>query len=377
MKNKVAKLTVLGFSVLAGLIIVGCFTILTVTQPSTVLISQSFSATANVEIQGQTDANPHYAIVGLKVPNDFTIDTVRFTGAYTGKCSFLPANVPDKEPGGQVDYWTDSLEARYPSGADMKWVVYQSDTNYVTIASTVNSLLYVKMKAGATTGTFNIGYFVTDAALDFTDPTYYSASLNNPMTVTSVVPVELTSFTATGTSEGVHLKWETATESNNQRFEIERSSDNQNFVVMGSVNGKGNSTEKTRYSFTDKGLNAGKYFYRLKQVDFDGSITLSQVIEVEYSVPQNFVLSQNYPNPFNPGTMISFGLPVESDVTLAIYNASGELIKTVAQGRLQAGTHSVNFDASDLSSGIYLYNLSAKGSNGVQVSKTAKMSLLK
>lgn len=377
MKNPVANMSVYSSLVLIAVIIAGCFVINTVTQPSSVVFSQAITSTVAITVEGQDDANPHYAIIGLKIPNDFIVDSVSFTGAYNGICAFLPANVPDNETGGQVDYWTDSLESRFPSGAAMKWVVYQSTTNFLTLNSNVTATVKVKMRAGTTAGTFNIGYFVTDAALDFSDPSYYSVSLNNSMIVSTDVPVELTSFTAKGTIEGVQLDWATATETNNQRFEIERSNDQQNFTVAGFVNGKGTTTEKSNYSFTDKGVNVGKYYYRLKQYDFNGSFEYSKTIEAEAKLPKNFTLAQNFPNPFNPATTLSFGLPVESDITLSVYNAAGELIKTLAKGKLQAGTHNFKFDASGLSSGIYFYTLNGKGNNGVEISKTAKMILLK
>ena len=195
--------------------------------------------------------------------------------------------------------------------------------------------------------------------------------------LSAIIPVELTSFLALGTKDGVQLNWETATEINNQRFEIERSNDSQNFTIVGSVNGRGTTTEKSTYSFVDKGVNEGKYYYRLKQVDYNGAYEYSQVIEVEFSVPQVFSLAQNYPNPFNPTTTLSFGLPVESNITLSVYNSLGELVKVVAQRTLQAGTHNMNFNAVDLPSGIYLYTLNAKGTDGVEFTQTAKMLLLK
>ncbi|MFZ2325104.1 MAG: T9SS type A sorting domain-containing protein [Ignavibacteriaceae bacterium] len=374
MKNKVAKIAVL---VITALIMAGCFVILTVSQPSSVMGLEQFTASLSVEVTGQADANPHYAIVGLKLPNDWQVDSVWFTGAYNDYCTFLHPDSSDSEPGGAVDYWTDSLEARYPSGSDMQWLVYESSTSHLTLNSTDTVDVFVKMTPGLTQGNFDLGYFVTDAALDFSDPTWYAASLNNPITVSGVVPVELTSFSAVGTRNGVQLNWQTATEINNQRFEIERSNDSQNFTLVGFVNGRGTTTEKSSYSFVDKGINEGKYYYRLKQVDYNGAYEYSQVIEVEFSVPKEFVLAQNYPNPFNPATTLSFGLPVESNITLSVYNSLGELVKVVAQGTLQAGTHNMNFDAVDLPSGIYLYTLNAKGTDGVEFTQTAKMLLLK
>jgi len=376
MKSKFAKLSFLSIAGLVALVIAGCFVILSVSQPSSVMGLQQFTASLKVEVAGQSDANPHYAIVGLKIPNSWQVDSVWFSGAYNDYCTFLPANVPDNEPG-PVDFWTDSLEARYPSGPDMLWVVYQSSASHLTLVSTDTVNLFVKMTPGVTQGNFNLGYFVTDAALDFTDPTYYSLSENNPITVAGVVPVELTSFSALGMRDGVQLNWETATEINNQRFEIERSIDSQNFTIVGFVNGRGTTTEKSTYSFIDKGVNEGKYYYRLKQVDYNGTYEYSQVIEIEFSVPQVFSLAQNYPNPFNPATTLSFGLPVESNITLSVYNSLGELVKVVAQGTLQAGTHNMNFKAVDLPTGIYMYTLNAKGSDGVEFTQTAKMLLLK
>ena len=377
MKSKFAKLSFLSIAGFAALIIAGCFVILTVSQPSSIMGLQQFTSSLSVEVVGQDDTTPHYAIVGVMLPNDWQVDSVWFTGVYNDYCIFLHPDSTDSEPGGQVDYWTDSLEARFPSGADMQWLVYESSTSHLTLNSTDTVDVFVKMTPGVTQGNFDLGYFVSDAALDFTDPTWYSANLNNPITVAGVVPVELTSFSAVGTRDGVQLNWETATEINNHRFEIERSNDSQNFTIVGFVNGRGTTTEKSSYSFVDKGVNEGKYYYRLKQVDYNGAYEYSQVIEVEFSVPQEFVLAQNYPNPFNPATTLSFGLPVESNITLSLYNSLGELVKVVAQGTLQAGTHNMNFEAVDLPSGIYLYTLNAKGTDGVEFTQTAKMLLLK
>jgi hypothetical protein len=374
MKNKVAILSVL---VITALIMAGCFLIVLVTQPSSVQGLQQFTASVKVEVDGQSDANPHYGIVGLKLPNDWKVDSVWFSGTYNDYCMFLHPDSSDKEPGGQVDYWTDSLEARYPSGADMQWLVYQSSTSHLSVVSKDTVNLYVKMTPGVTQGAFNLGYFVSEAALDFTDPTWYSVSLNNAITVSGVVPVELSSFTAVGMKNGIQLRWETATETNNLGFDIERSINRKEFQKIGFVNGKGTTTQKSIYSFIDESAGSAKQYYRLKQIDLDGAYKYSNTVEVDLSVPETFSLSQNYPNPFNPATTLSFGLPVESEITLAIYNSLGELVNVAAKGIYQAGNYSVNFNASDLTSGIYYYNLKAVGTNGNEFVKTAKMLLMK
>jgi hypothetical protein len=375
--NKVAKLSVLITFAVLILIIAGCFLITSVSQPLTVMGLQQFTAAVTVQVTGTSDPNPHYGIVGIKVPNDWQIDSVWYSGGYTNHCAYLPPDVPDNEPGGQVDFWTDSLEARYPTGASMKWVVYQSVTSHPVLESALNVTLSIKMTPGVTQGVFNLGYFTSHAGLDFTDPSYYSASLNNQITVSGILPVELTSFEAVGTKNGVQLNWVTASETNNKGFEIERSVNKENYAAIGYVSGNGTTTQNSSYSFTDQGLNSGKYFYRLKQIDFNGMYEYSKVVEIEFTVPNEFKLVQNYPNPFNPSTVLSFGLPVESDITLSVFNSLGELIEVVAQGKYQAGTHSVNFQALNLTTGIYLYTLSAAGSDGTNFTQTAKMLLIK
>ena len=377
MKNKVAKLYVLKISAIAALILAGCYLIVSVTQPSSVQGLQQFTASVKVEVDGQSDANPHYGIVGLKLPNDWKVDSVWFSGTYNDYCTFLHPDSSDSEPGGQMDYWTDSLEVRYPSGADMQWLVYESSTPHLSVASKDTVDLYVKMTPGVTQGAFNLGYFVSDASLDFSDPTWYSVSLNNAITVSGVIPVELSSFTAVGMKNGIQLNWETASETNNLGFDIERSINRKEFQKIGFVNGKGTTTQKSTYSFIDESAGSAKQYYRLKQIDLDGAFKYSSTVEVDLSVPETFSLSQNYPNPFNPATTLSFGLPVESEITLAIYNSLGELVNVAAKGIYQAGNYSVNFNASDLTSGIYYYNLKAVGTNGNEFVKTAKMLLMK
>ncbi len=121
--------------------------------------------------------------------------------------------------------------------------------------------------------------------------------------LTEIVPVELLAFTASVRNSDVELLWSTATELNNLGFEIERSIDGQdNFVTVGFVDGKGSSTEINYYSFTDRPQVSGvnQIYYRLKQVDFDGTFSYSDVVNVSYDVPAEFVLSQNYPEPVQP-----------------------------------------------------------------------------
>ncbi|MCA2005105.1 MAG: T9SS type A sorting domain-containing protein, partial [Ignavibacterium sp.] len=126
------------------------------------------------------------------------------------------------------------------------------------------------------------------------------------------------------------------------------------------------------YVFSDKNLNRGKYQYRLKQIDFDGTFEYSKTVEVEIVSPSKFELTQNYPNPFNPTTSISFTIPQAGNVKLAVYNLLGQEVAVLVNEFRDAGTYDVEFNASNLNSGVYLYKLEANGSTF-----TKKMTLLK
>jgi hypothetical protein len=175
-----------------------------------------------------------------------------------------------------------------------------------------------------------------------------------------VVPVELTSFNASIKDEGVQLAWTTATEINNMGFEIQR---NQSaaWETIGFVEGRGTTSEITNYKFFNdlsEFNSSAKLQYRLKQIDFNGVFSYSNVVEVDF-VLENYSLSQNYPNPFNPSTSISFTLTRSTFVTLKIYNILGNEITTLVNELIPGGNHKVQFDATGLSSGVYFYTLTA------------------
>jgi len=171
------------------------------------------------------------------------------------------------------------------------------------------------------------------------------------------LPVELTSFTATANGKEVTLSWSTATELNNQGFEVQRKFGSNDFVTIGSVRGNGTTTSPNNYSYVDKLIDPGKYFYRLKQIDYGGTYEYSQKVEVNWSPFTTFKLEQNYPNPFNPTTTIGFGIPELSHVRMSILNILGEEIKVLLKEEKEAGYHSVGFNGSDLSSGVYFYRI--------------------
>jgi hypothetical protein len=204
-----------------------------------------------------------------------------------------------------------------------------------------------------------------------------TSNYSNLAEVETPVPVELTLFVATVVSGQVILEWETATESNNAGFSVQRSKENNKFNDIAFIKGKGTTTIKSIYSFTDKSVFSGKYTYRLKQVDLDGSFNYSKVVSVDLGTVDEFVLEQNYPNPFNPSTTIRFGLPKNAKVSIKLHNTIGQEIITILDRELDAGVFETNFDASKLSSGVYFYELKAIGSDGSIFKITKRMILMK
>jgi hypothetical protein len=200
---------------------------------------------------------------------------------------------------------------------------------------------------------------------------------NVNFTIEDFIPVELTAFFALTTENGVLLKWTTATETNNSGFMIERGLNNIDFNEVAFVNGQGTTTNVTDYVYTDVISKPSKYYYRLKQIDFDGSANYSNVVETEVEGPQVFVLSQNYPNPFNPSTMINFSLPVDSYVSIELFNTLGEKVEELTNRDFSIGNHELSFNASKLSNGVYYYTINATGIDGSSFVSTKKMVLMK
>jgi hypothetical protein len=194
----------------------------------------------------------------------------------------------------------------------------------------------------------------------------------------STIPVELESFTASVNSNFVTLNWVTATELNNTGFDIEQSIDNSSWNKIGFVNGNGTTTEKSFYTFTVKNPFEGNSYYRLKQIDYDGTFTYSNVVSVSVGLLNDFSLEQNYPNPFNPATIIKYNIPEESTVQIKIFNVVGEVVTELINEVESSGSHQKIFNASNLTSGIYFVKMNATTLNsGKAYSSMIKMIYMK
>lgn len=213
-----------------------------------------------------------------------------------------------------------------------------------------------------------------NAAEAFADLWFYSNPIFTGPSVST--PVELKSFGAQVNNKTVKLSWSTATESNNRGFEVEKSSDLKNWITLGFVQGKGTTAEVSNYSFTEQNEVAGKIYYRLKQLDYDGTFEYSGIVEAT-GVPVNYTLDQNFPNPFNPSTIISYSIPFSSHVTLKIFDVLGREVAVLVNRQQEAGKYKVEFNSKSVQSanaatGVYIYKLQA---GNVSIEK--KMMMLK
>lgn len=278
----------------------------------------------------------------------------------------LNSNIINIISGG--DYSNDYLSVRvkYVSSSN-EWTLYTESNSSAfprpnpTLTSTqigvatVNSthtgisLPYMGMLWNHSTGGSEFSYF-DDVFI--TDPE-------------SALPVTLSSLNSFVFNRNIKLNWVTESEINNAGFEVERAevrSQNIEYRKIGFINGNGTKNTPTKYSFEDKNLNTGKYKYRLKQFDVNGNYEYFELSgEVEIGVPGKFDLSQNYPNPFNPVTKINFDLPVDSRVSILIYDEAGREVKRILNNEFKkAGYYTTDFSAANLSSGVYFYVLNTE-----------------
>lgn len=193
-----------------------------------------------------------------------------------------------------------------------------------------------------------------------------------------VLPIELSSFTASVYENKIILLWTTVMEVNNNGFDIERKKSESSFWnKVGFVKGNGTTSKANNYTFIDHNVDPGVYNYRLKQIDYNGNFEYFNLSdEISIGVPKEFSMSQNYPNPFNPVTRINYQLPFESSVSLIVYDMTGRKIASIVNAKQSPGNYTIVFNASGISSGIYFYRLTAEGNNDKFVS-TKRMIVVK
>lgn len=178
---------------------------------------------------------------------------------------------------------------------------------------------------------------------------------------TGPLPVTISEFNASVNKNNVKLSWKTEMELNNSGFDIERKTNGEsNWKKIGFVQGYGTTNEPKNYSYEDKKVQTGIYRYRLKQNDYNSSFEYFELQQdVTIAKPAEFSLSQNYPNPSNPKSIIEYQVPEKTLVNISVYNMLGQLVSSIVNEIKEAGTYSVEFDGTNLSSGTYFYRISS------------------
>ncbi len=167
------------------------------------------------------------------------------------------------------------------------------------------------------------------------------------------------------------LTWSGGEFNQAQSYVLEKSINNSDYIKVASVQ-PDNIIEKN-YSLIDEAdINSDVIYYRIKQINYDGSIIYSSQVKIGQGMTEPFIIEQNYPNPFNPRTSLVINMLEDMDVEITVYNLEGKEISKIFKGFLTSGIHKFSFDATDLSSGIYLYKVSTPN-----FSDTKKMILTK
>jgi len=175
-----------------------------------------------------------------------------------------------------------------------------------------------------------------------------------------LLPVELTSFEASIDGQNVVLDWSTSQETNNAGFEIIHNLDGV-FDTLGFVEGAGSVTETNSYQFEVKNLVPGRHRFRLKQIDFSGSYTYSEYLDIEIDVPGNFLVIAPYPNPFTSQTTVQFSVKESQGVVVSLFDMLGKVQQSISREVQGGRTEKISFESLSMPAGIYF--LQVKGEN--------------
>ncbi len=357
-------------------------------------ISGSLKASDHVFLIRQSfDLNPN--ALGMKFYNPYNQDGILIDGV--GGSEGVN-NTLDDPP--RVNWWlttgvqgTYALVFKMPEIGTTRTLYYNDDKTVLNEGDDTGDMMSWGDSGIKITGTDMAGnisfsykayYLGSNKPADLGDS--LAANYESPLQISyltnSWVPVELTFFKATNSDGRVVLEWMTATESNNYGFEIQRKTQlNDTWEKIASIKGQGTSTTPNKYLYTDDELSIGTYYYRLKQVDFDGAFAFSDEIRVVINPPTTFSLYQNHPNPFNPETVIRYRIPQLDhetvSVELRIFNLLGDEVKTLVKEDQGSGYYSIvwngkNNQGDAVAAGTYIYQFKS-GS----FSKTNKMLLLR
>ncbi len=263
--------------------------------------------------------------------------------------------------------WTETQ----PAGATNKswYTTAMSSDGSKLIAGTTFDRLYVSANGGSswteTRPAGDVSKFWISVAMSSDGGKLITGAYGGRLYLNNEpLPVQMTSLNATVTRTGAAISWSTVTETNCAGFAVERrtityqQSQIANWTEVGYVPGNGTSNAPHEYSFTDETVAPGRYAYRLKQVDNDGSFEYFGNAEVEVAAAAKQLSLGNFPNPFNPTTEVEFTVPTEGRAVVKVYNMVGQVVATLFDGFAEPGRYyRASFDGMKFSSGVYMYSL--------------------
>ncbi|KAA3437491.1 T9SS type A sorting domain-containing protein [Rufibacter hautae] len=236
------------------------------------------------------------------------------------------------------------------------FIVLEEGAGFVTVVAVFEEAQLGQAQTISVTATNECGTQTANASIVVAD-----CGIGNPL------PVTLTRFEGASRSGAVVLAWSTASEKNNDRFEIERSINGKDFKKVGEVKGNGNSSATVDYSYTDRNAASGTVYYRLRQVDFDNAFEYSKVIAVSHAATaSNNAAVSVYPNPVSDGRVsIRFQDQVKGSATVRLVDVSGRVLHTQEVASVE-GEIALNLTSLNLKAGIYLISVNANGQNTTQ-----------
>jgi len=316
--------------------------------PSGFQPSSNFTHIHQIKPVDGDDGNPIFALTPRKgSPNRLELKYDNTTVVETVELSFIE------------DIWVECTEVIYvdPVNGGYSMIIKKVSDGTTLLSYSNNNLMTIRPTNSFIRPKWGI-YRSLLSSSDLRDEAVRFAGFY--ISEHDVLPVELTSFTAVVSGSTVSLNWQTATELNNHGFEIQRKLESSEWTTIGFREGRGTTTEQTTYAFQDNisEIGAIKFFYRLKQIDFNGTVEYSDEVTV-LNQPKDYELYQNYPNPFNPSTTILYAIPMTGLVKLTIYNALGESMKVLVNEMKEAGYYSINWYADNVNSGAYFLRIEA------------------
>ncbi len=302
------------------------------------------------------------APIGISAPSTANH---HFTAKYVAQSPHTTFNVNSKYPTlnhvSECEYWIlDRTNSTTNVSVTLSWDSPRScgvtDLSELAVARW-NGTQWMDHGNGGTTGNITSGTVTSSATVSlFATPspfTLASTGIGNPL------PIELVRFNAISGGTKVRTEWATASEVNNDRFEVESSADGVLFKLVGTVPGAGSSQGMRNYELVDTSPRDGSSYYRLKQIDLDGTYTYSQVVPVFMEIHAESLFSV-FPNPTSGDATIALRGIQEGRLVLAVHNSMGQLVMDISHSRT-SGDQFVPVSLEGLSPGVYIVHMEQEG----------------